>query len=118
MQLRRVLCFALLAASSVTPAAYSMDSTARPAQEQEYWAQLKSENWDQAVLAAEKLIETARLNSNQAPLELAHVLTLLGNAQFADANYLAAEAAYSEALQILTTRVAPTSDKLLDPLRG
>jgi tetratricopeptide (TPR) repeat protein len=119
MHLRpRTLCFALLLATSLAPCAYSMDSVARPAPEQEYWAQVERKDWEQAILAAEKLIEAARLNANQAPFELAHSLTLLGNVQIASANYLAAEAAYSEALQILEPRVVPTSDKLLDPLRG
>jgi hypothetical protein len=115
---RRALCFALLLAFSLTPCAYSMDPLTRPVPEQEYWSQIERKDWDQAILAAERLIEAARLNSNQAPLELARALTLLGNVQIASANYLAAEAAYSEALQILESRVVPTSDKLLDPLRG
>jgi tetratricopeptide (TPR) repeat protein len=118
MHLRpRTLCFALLLATSLAPCAYSIAPT-RPAPEQEYWTQVELKDWEQAILAAEKLIETARLNSNQAPFELAHALTLLGNVQIASANYLAAEAAYSEALQIVEPRVVPTSDKLLDPLRG
>jgi tetratricopeptide (TPR) repeat protein len=119
MHLRpRTLCFALLLATSLAPCAHSMATPTRPAPEQEYWTQVELKDWEQAILAAEKLIETARLNSNQAPFELAHALTLLGNVQIASANYLAAEAAYSEALQIVEPRVVPTSDKLLDPLRG
>jgi len=90
----------------------------RPASEQEYWARFERKDWEQAVLAAEKLVETARANSNAAPYELADDLALLGNAQFANRNYIAAEAAYSEALQILEPRVAPQNDKLLDALRG
>jgi tetratricopeptide (TPR) repeat protein len=91
---------------------------ARPASEQEYWAQFELKDWEQAVLAAEKLVDAARVNSNAAPLELADRLSLLGNAQLANRNYIAAEAAFSEALQILEPRLAATSDKLLEPLRG
>src|SRR5690606_27319983 len=64
------------------------------------------------------LVESARLGSNEAPEALAEALGLLGTAQLANANYIGAEAAYSEALQILQPRVVPTSEKLLEPLRG
>ena len=89
-----------------------------PASEQEYWAQFERKDWEKAVVAAEKLVETARVNSNAAPLALAEDLALLGNAHLASRSFLAAEAAYSEALQILEPRVAPSSDRLLEPLRG
>ena len=94
------------------------DIPERPESEQEYWAQFEKKDFDQAVIAAEKLVEAARAKSNTAPLDLAEDLSLLGNAQLAKRNYLAAESAYAEALQILEPRVAPTSEKLLDPLRG
>jgi tetratricopeptide (TPR) repeat protein len=90
----------------------------RPESEQEYWAQVEKKDWDQAILAAEKLVEAARAKSNTAPLELAQDLTLLGSVQLANRNYIAAGAAYSEALQIIEPRVTPTSEKLLEPLRG
>jgi tetratricopeptide (TPR) repeat protein len=90
----------------------------RPESEQEYWAQVEKKDWDQAILAAERLVEAARAKSNTAPFELAEHLTLLGSAQLAKRNYIAAGAAYSEALQIIEPRVTPTSEKLLEPLRG
>lgn len=96
----------------------AFDVPERPQSEQEYWAQFEKKDFDQAVIAAEKLVETARTKANTAPLELADDLALLGNAQLAKRNYLAAEAAYAEALQILEPRVTPTSGQLLDPLRG
>lgn len=85
---------------------------------QEYWAQFERKDWNQAILAAEKLVDTARMNAVTAPLDLADVLTLLGSAHLANRNYVAAEAAFSESLQIVEPRVVATSDKLLEPLRG
>lgn len=118
---QRTICCAMLLASLLTPCAYSNSMQAselRPQSEQDYWSHIESRNWSEAILAAEKIVEAARLNSNEKPLELAEALTLLGSAQVATRNYLAAEAAYAEALQILQPRVVPTSDKLLEPLRG
>jgi tetratricopeptide (TPR) repeat protein len=112
----RSIAWILLAAPVCTPAMDTLKQ--RPASEQEYWAQYERKDWEQAILAAEKLVEAARANSNAAPLELAEDLSLLGNAHLANRNYIAAEAAYSEALQILEPRVAPHSEKLLEPLRG
>jgi tetratricopeptide (TPR) repeat protein len=107
----------LLAALALCAPAMGADRVP-PASEQEYWAQFERKDWEQAILSAEKLVAAARMNSNNAPLELAEQLSLLGNAQLANRNYIAAEAAYSEALQILEPRLSATSDKLLDPLRG
>lgn len=113
---RSIYIWALLVlGASGTQAA---NNTSHPPSEQEYWAQFERKDWDQAVLAAEKLIEAARLNAVAAPLELAEALTLLGSAQLANRNYVAAEAAFTEALQIIEPRVVATSDKLLEPLRG
>ncbi len=85
---------------------------------QEYWAQVEKRNWDDAIQAAERIIESARREANENPIALADALSLLGNAQLVSRNYIAAEAAYSEALQILVPRVSPASDKLIEPLRG
>jgi len=114
----RTLCIATLFASAFTQPAHADSARSHPASEQEYWAQVDSRNWDDAVLAAEKLVDAARAKSNEAPEELADALSLLGRAQLSARNYLGAEAAYSEALQILQPRVVETSDKLLEPLRG
>jgi len=114
---RRSLYVALLLAGAA-PCAHALDDRLQLPSEQEYWAQFERKDWDQAIFAAERLIEPARMNANIAPLDLADALVLLGEAQLAAKNYLAAEAAYSEALQILEPRVAATSDKLFEPLRG
>lgn len=114
----RTIRFALVLAA-LTPSAHALDAiNERPRSEQEYWTQLESRNWDEAILAAENIIEAARMRSNEAPEELAEALTMLGDAQLGAHNFLAAEAAYSEALQILQPRVVPTSEKLLEPLQG
>lgn len=111
--------FAALLLSALSPYARSLDTTTdRPASEQEYWAQVDRKDWGQALLVAEKLAEAARLEANEHPAALAKILVLLGDAQFAASDYVAAQAAYSEALQILQPRVTPASEKLLDPLRG
>jgi tetratricopeptide (TPR) repeat protein len=114
-----LLWFVTLLWSALMQCAPSLATAAdRPASQQEYWAQIERRDWDQAILEAEKLVEAARPNSNDDPAALAEVLVLLGSAQLASRNYVAAESAYSEALQILQPRVVPTSDKLLEPLRG
>ncbi len=114
----RSLRFALLLAA-LAPCAHAMDDPDGIADpEQEYWAQVENRDWDQAMLAAERLVEATRVTSSANPEALAEALTLLGNAQLATRNLLGAESAFAESLQILQPRVAPTSEKLLEPLRG
>ncbi|MGH8176655.1 MAG: tetratricopeptide repeat protein [Steroidobacter sp.] len=90
----------------------------RPEFQQEYWAQFDRRDWSAAVAAAEKLVTAARENAAQQPLELAEALSLLGNAYLGAANYVSAEAAYGEALQLVEKSSGAMSADLLDPLRG
>jgi tetratricopeptide (TPR) repeat protein len=115
--LRAICRFAPLLVAALAPCAHALE-THEPASEQEYWALIERKDWDQAVLTAEKLVEAARLRANEAPTELAQALTLLGTAQFAKSNWISAQAAYSEAIQILEPRLVGSQDKLLEPLRG
>lgn len=115
----RTIRFTVLLASALTTCAYAIDEVSeRDATEQEYRTQIDKRDWDQAIAAAERLVEATRVTSNEAPEQLAEALTMLGSAQLGARNYLAAESAYSEALQILQPRVSPTSEKLLEPLTG
>jgi TonB family protein len=108
------LAIAAVLCSSVTMA---VDAPPRPESQQEYWAQFDRRDWSAAVTAAEKLVAAARERPDR-PLELAETLSLLGNAQLGKTDFVAAEAAFKEALEILEPRVRAASTKLLDPLRG
>jgi tetratricopeptide (TPR) repeat protein len=114
---QRTIHLALLLASALGGCCAQADDLG-PLSAQEYGAQIETTDGSKAILAAEELIAAARLDSKEKPVELAEALTLLGNAQFAMRNYISAEAAYFEALQILEPRVTPMSGKLLEPLRG
>lgn len=119
MNLRfQVICFVALLFAVLAPCAHSLEASAQPPSEQEYWAQIERKEWDQAILTAEKLVEAARMRANQAPFELAEALTLLGAAHFAKNNWVSAQAAYSEALQILEPRLVGSQERLIEPLRG
>lgn len=89
-----------------------------PASQQEYWAQFDQRDWTAAIAAAEQLVNVARASADPDPVALSEMLTLLGNAQLGGKNLVGAEAAYAEALQLIEPRVGPTSEKLLDPVRG
>lgn len=93
-------------------------SVGNPGQ-QEYWAQFDKKDWDAAIAAAEKIVAAARPAADAtAGLHLAEALTLLGNAQFSKGNMVAAEAAFTEALELTGRYTDRASDKLIDPLRG
>jgi TonB family protein len=100
-----------------TSGATAADAPPRPESQQEYWAQFDKRDWTAATTAAEKLVATARERPDR-PVELAEALSLLGNAQLGKADFVAAEAAFKEALDILEPRLGAGSTKLLDPLRG
>jgi TonB family protein len=108
---------ALAVAIMLCAAAASAADTPRPESQQEYWAQFDRRDWTAATAAAEKLVAAARKRPDQ-PLELADTLSLLGNAQLGRTDFVAAEAAFTEALQILEPRIGAASTRLLDPLRG
>jgi TonB family protein len=114
----RAICIVAPLVAALVPCAHSFDTNEPPASEQEYWAQIERREWDQAVLVAEKLVESARLRANEAPFELAEALTLLGAAYIPKQNWLGAQAAYSEALQIVEPRIVASQERLLEPLRG
>jgi TonB family protein len=98
--------------------AQAAETPHRPESQQEYWAQIDRKDWSAAVAAAQELVTTARADATQQPLALAEALTLLGNAQFGARNYIDAEIAFKEALQLAEARAGAASPKLLDPLRG
>lgn len=115
----RTLVIPALAVAAVlcTSAATAVDAPPRPESQQEYWAQFDRRDWSAAVAAAEKLVATARERPDR-PIELAEALSLLGNAQLGKTDFVAAEATFEEALEILEPRSGAASTRLLDPLRG
>jgi tetratricopeptide (TPR) repeat protein len=90
----------------------------RPASQQEYWFQFDRKDWDAAVKEAQRLVEVTRLAKPFEPLRLADVLAMLGDAQLAKGNYVEAEKAFAEALELVEQHSTPTSPNLLTPLRG
>jgi hypothetical protein len=90
----------------------------RPESQQEYWAQFDRRDWSAAILAAEKLVAAAREKQPPEPLPLAEALSLLGGARLGAADYVNAEAAYTEALQLVEAHGGAMNAALLDPMRG
>ena len=89
-----------------------------PPSQQEYWAQFDRRDWDAAIASAQQLIAPLRPPTAANGLQLAEALSLLGSAQLGKGNFVAAENAFSEALQLTQERVSGSSSRLLDPLRG
>jgi TonB family protein len=114
----RAFCAVLATLVAAVSAAQAAEAPRRPDSQQEYWAQIDRRDWSAAVAAAEQLVAAARTRAAQQPLELSEALSLLGNAQFGAQNYSAAEATFTEALQLAEAHVGAASPKLLDPLRG
>lgn len=108
----------LAAMGLVTPFAWAAGEDTRPDSQQEYWAQFDRRDWNAAVAAAQDLVTAARQTAAQEPLALADTLSLLGNAQLGNADYVSAEATFSEALQLVEQHAGTTSSDLLDPLQG
>ena len=90
----------------------------RPEAQQDYWARFDKRDWPAAVEEAQRLVQQARANAKQQPLQLASALTLLGNAQLGSEDKASAEATYREALQLVEMYAGGASPHLLDPLRG
>jgi TonB family protein len=111
--LRAAAMFALTCAITSHASSPPGDSQAQ----QEYWAQVDRQDWSAAAAAAESLVATARDRADQ-PLALADALSLLGDAQLAQADYVAAENAFREALQIVEQDGHAANPKLIGPLRG
>ncbi|HKU15363.1 MAG TPA: TonB family protein [Steroidobacteraceae bacterium] len=114
----RSLCLAAAILLAACSAAQAADAPRRPESEQEYWAQFDRKDWSAAVAAAEHLVTDARERTPPQPLALSESLSLLGNAQLGARDYAAAEASFSEALQLVEQYAGAASAKLLDPLRG
>lgn len=115
----RVNLSCLLVMAMAMPACadlYAQDT--RPSHQQEYWAQFDRKDWPAAVAAAQGLIAEARQAEPMDALQLAEALTLLGEAQTGSGDFVAAESAYAEALQLVQANAAPTSTHLLAPLGG
>jgi len=89
-----------------------------PPSQQEYWAQFDRRDWDAAIASAQQLVAPLRPATPASALQLAEALSLLGSAQLGKGNFVAAESAFSEALQLTQERVSASSSRLLDPLRG
>src|SRR6185503_7189066 len=114
----RQLCVVVATLLAAFPAAQAAEAPPRPESQQEYWAQVDRKDWSAAITAAQQLVTAAREKSPQQPLVLADALSLLGNAEYGAADYIAAEAAFTEALALLEQHAGAGSAKLLDPLRG
>lgn len=112
--LRRPAVLALLIGLST----FGLTAQERPAFEQEYWAQFDKRDWPAAIAAAEKLVTSARADTQQAPFALVDALALLGNAQFGSGDFVSAEATFAEALELAEQSGGPSHARLLDPLRG
>lgn len=89
-----------------------------PASQQEFWAQFDRRDWDAAIASAEQLVATLRPATSATALSLSEALSLLGNAQLSKGNLVAAEAAFSESLQLTEQHAGGSSPRLVDPLRG
>lgn len=86
--------------------------------EQEFWAQFDRRDWDSAIAAADQLVASLRPGLPATAQPLAEALSLLGNAQLRKGNLVAAEATFTEALQLVERHASRSSVKLVDPLRG
>ena len=102
----------------LTGALAATDVPPKPPWQQEYWARFDNRDWTGAIESAEALVAAARPATPENALRLAEALSLLGNAQLGAANYAAAEAAFTEALQLTEKYSDRGSVKLIDPLRG
>ena len=100
-----------LPASSAQPAVL-------PSWQQEYWARFDDKDWDAAIASAEQLVAAARPATPTSGLRLSEALSLLGSAQLSKGNLVAAEAAFTESLQLAERYGGRTSSTLVDPLRG
>lgn len=114
----RHFCVVVATLVAALCAAQAAETPHRPESQQEYWAQVDRKDWSAAIAAAEQLVATARTRATQQPSALSEALSLLGNAQFGAKDYIAAETAFNEALQIVEAHAGAASPKLLDPLRG
>lgn len=108
---------ALLLALIPLPAA-AAQNVPQPSWQQEYWARFDDRDWDAAIASAEQLVAAARPATAATGLRLSEALSLLGSAQLSKGNLVAAEAAFTEALQLAEQYSGRSSASLIDPLRG
>ncbi|MBB6095064.1 tetratricopeptide (TPR) repeat protein [Povalibacter uvarum] len=91
---------------------------AQPSWQQEYWARFDNKDWDAAIASAEQLVAASRPATADTGLRLSEALSLLGGAQLNKGNLVAAEQAFTEAVQLAEKYGSRTSAALIDPLRG
>lgn len=89
-----------------------------PASQQEYWAQFDRKDWDAAIASAAELVAASRPTTQASALQLSEALSLLGHAQLGKGNLVAAEAAFTESLQLAEAQAGGGSPRLVEPLRG
>ena len=89
-----------------------------PSWQQEYWARFDDKDWDAAIASAEQLVTAARPATPTSGLHLSEALSLLGSAQLSKGNLVAAEATFTESLQLAEQYGGRASSTLVDPLRG
>lgn len=111
--MRVVMCVALLATAGT---AWSAQSPA-PGALQEFWASIQDRDWDAAIASARQLVDAAR-QPPSAPDKLSSALTLLGTAQLGKGDFVAAQAAFGEALSTLEPVARSIDARLIEPLRG
>lgn len=116
--LRLIRRVAILLTACIAVPAIAAQAPVNPSWQQEYWAKFDTKDWDAAITSAEQLVASARPASAETGLRLSEALTLLGSAQLSKGNYVAAEAAFAEALALAEQYGSPSSSALLDPLRG
>ena len=105
-----------IVACAWSPADAAEQVTTQPSWQQEYWARFDNKDWDAAIASAEQLVAAARTNDNG--MRLSEALSLLGAAQLSKGEYVAAEQAFNEALQLAEKNGGRSSAALIDPLRG
>lgn len=89
-----------------------------PSWQQEYWARFDDRDWEAAIASAEQLVAAARPATAATGLRLAEALSLLGSAHLSKGDFVSAEAAFTEALQLAEQYSGRSSAALIDPLRG
>jgi len=119
--IRRIVLPILLGAAVAQiacSAATAAQINVAPSWQQEYWARVDKHDWEAAIASAEQLVAAARPVTPESAARLTEALTLLGNAQLNKGNLVAAEASFTESLQIAERFNRRSSEALIDPLRG
>lgn len=110
-----LLCAVLLFCGAAP--GWSAQPAVIPPSQQEYWTRFDKQDWDAAVTSAQQLLAAAR--AANAPAEkVAEALALVGNAQLGKKDFVAAEATFSEALQLVEPIARGADSRLIPPLEG